>query len=127
MLEMLFRQRIRLSDGTIARVATYADGYGLGAQTYRVEVIHDEGAGLTRSHSAIFPLAGVASILWGAHSPMWTSDGRDAKRATLNHLALKPGDTDAAFFDGYTADQLDFVKTYGEEISMIAYSRYGEG
>ena len=53
-------------------------------------------------------------------------DGDYAKEAVLSCLALRPGDTDADFFAEYTPAQLDFVSTYGEELSMVVSDRYGE-
>lgn len=38
---------------------------------------------------------------------------------------MKPGDTDAEFFENYTEEQLDFVSTNSDEIAMLSESRYG--
>ena len=53
-------------------------------------------------------------------------DSDYAKEAVFSLFALKPGDTDDGFFVHYIPEQLDFVSTYGEELSMIARERYGE-
>ena len=62
----------------------------------------------------------------GSFSPCHASDGKDAKRQVLEHLAMKPGDTDDEFFEGYSQEQLDFVNGFSDEIQTIAWERYGE-
>lgn len=52
-------------------------------------------------------------------------DGKAAKELVLSLVAMKPGDTDAEYFECYTPEQLDFVESYGDEITMIKESRYG--
>lgn len=52
-------------------------------------------------------------------------DGKFAKELVLSLFAMKPGDTDAEFFEHYTADQLAFVEAHGEELSIIKEERYG--
>lgn len=51
-------------------------------------------------------------------------DGNYAKEAVLSLFAMKPGDTDAEFFEGYTPEQLAFAEQYGEEIGIIGHYRY---
>lgn len=53
-------------------------------------------------------------------------DGQDAKRCALSCVAMKPGDTDADYFKDYSAEQLDFARALGDELSGEAYARYGE-
>ncbi len=56
-----------------------------------------------------------------------TSDDCDASmNAAITGVALKPGDTDSEFFEGYTQAQLDVVTEHGESLAMVAYDRYGE-
>lgn len=121
--ELLFRQRVTFSDGTTADIRTHGNGFDeRGAMKYLIHVRHNG-----KTLFGIDAGGPGGATLWGAHSPMWTSDGKEAKNASLTHVAMKPGDTDREFFAYYSADQLDFVTTYGEELSMIAYDRYGEG
>ena len=61
----------------------------------------------------------------GSFSPCHASDGKDAKRNVLQHLAMKPGDTDDEFFEGYSQEQLDFVSQFGDEIYIQSVERYG--
>ena len=57
----------------------------------------------------------------------WTAiDSDDAKALVLSLVAMKPGDTDAEFFESYTPGQLAFVSAFGEELSMVAFDRFGE-
>lgn len=121
--ELLFRQRVTFNDGTTADIRTHGNGYDeRGAMKYLIHVRHNG--------QTVFGIdAGGpgGAVLCGAHSPMWTCDGIDAKRSSLTHVAMKIGDTDREFFADYSADQLDFVNTYGAELYMVAHVRYGEG
>lgn len=53
-------------------------------------------------------------------------DGKDAKELVCSLIAMKPGDTDADYFKGYTLAQLAFAEEHGEYIAMIGEDRYGE-
>lgn len=64
--------------------------------------------------------------LTGSLSPFWSDDGDDAKRYALTFAGMKPGDTEADFFDDYTPAQLLWAKDHGDDLTMIAYDRYGE-
>jgi hypothetical protein len=55
-----------------------------------------------------------------------TIDGDDAKECVLSLLAMKPGDTDSSYFDGWTEDQLAFAETYGETVWMAKHDRFGD-
>ena len=55
-----------------------------------------------------------------------TVDGDDAKECVTTLLAMKPGDTDSDYFEGWTEEQLCFAERYGEELRVIALDRYGE-
>lgn len=57
----------------------------------------------------------------------WTSiDGKEARELVLSLLSMKPGDTDSEYFASYKPHQLDFASTYGEEVSMVRYDRFGD-
>lgn len=62
--------------------------------------------------------------LWGEFSPLHSIDGPEAREHCLNHLALRPGDTDADFFESYTADQLAFVEAHSDDITIVKFDRY---
>jgi len=51
-------------------------------------------------------------------------DGSEAKELVTATIAMRPGDTDEDFFDGYTPTQLAWCKKYGEELSLEAMMRY---
>ena len=40
--------------------------------------------------------------------------------ALLGHLSVKPGDTDREHFEDYTLEQLAFVKSHGDYLSILA-------
>lgn len=70
----------------------------------------------------IFP----RGALWVGLPGHWSSDGRQAREAVLSCVAMRPGDTDRDYFDGYTPEQLDWARAHGETIAMIAADRYGD-
>ena len=89
-----------------------------GATTYVIDVRH---------HGRdVFGGNAGGEALTGAFAPSWTSDGKQARRGVLSHVAMKPGDTDREFFKDYTPEQIEFVERYGEELSLVAMDRYGE-
>jgi hypothetical protein len=53
-------------------------------------------------------------------SPLHTDDGDQSVGALLAWLSLAPGDTHREYFDSYTPAQLDFAKSYGEELGLHA-------
>lgn len=57
-----------------------------------------------------------------------SDDGDHAVLGLLGFLTLKPGDTDSEYFEGYTADQLDWAKSSDcEELSYLVYDAENEG
>lgn len=71
-----------------------------------------------QSGKVIFPRGQLYGALHG------TSDGIRAREHALAILEMKPGDTDAEYFDGYTPEQLAWATRYGDEISCIRQERY---
>lgn len=55
-----------------------------------------------------------------ACSPMRAIDSDAALRSLLTFLTLKPGDTDADYFDNYTPRQISWCNQYAEELSFYA-------
>lgn len=53
-------------------------------------------------------------------SPLHADDSNECVRSLLSFLTLRPGDTDAEYFENYTADQLDFADTDAENLSLYA-------
>ena len=70
----------------------------------------------------IFPRGATYCAVASGH----TVDGKAARELVLSLVAMRPGDTDADYFASYTPEQLDFARTYGEEIDMVRFNRYGE-
>lgn len=51
-------------------------------------------------------------------SPMHGIDSDDSIRALLGFLTLRPGDTDADYFDDYTPEQMAFAEGDAEMLSV---------
>ena len=49
-------------------------------------------------------------------SPMHGLDSDETILALMNFLCLKPGDTDAEYFEEYTPEQLEFADEHGEAL-----------
>jgi hypothetical protein len=54
-------------------------------------------------------------------SPLHSYDGDEAVAALLGFLALRPGDTDRAYFDRYTNRQLAWTYERAEALTMAAH------
>lgn len=50
--------------------------------------------------------------------------GNYAKELATSLAAMRPGDTEAEYFEGYTAEQRDWAIQNGEELSMLREARY---
>lgn len=61
-----------------------------------------------------------------AGSPMHADDADETVAALLGFLTLRPGDTDADYFETYTPEQLDFCAQHAEALSLEALTRFGE-
>lgn len=55
-----------------------------------------------------------------------TIDGDDAKECVLSLLAMKPGDTDSSYFEGWTDEQLAFAETYGDTVWIAKDDWFGD-
>lgn len=53
-----------------------------------------------------------------------SEDDNGAKECALALVELKPGDTDAEYFSGYTPEQIEWANEYGDVISMERENRY---
>jgi hypothetical protein len=51
-------------------------------------------------------------------SPLHADDSDEAVRALLGFLTLRPGDTDAEYFEGYTPEQLAFSEEHAEGVAV---------
>ena len=59
-----------------------------------------------------------------ACSPLHAIDSDESIRAILTFLTLRPGDTDAGYFAGYTAEQRDFARSDAERLSLWCYAEH---
>lgn len=57
-------------------------------------------------------------------SPLHAIDGDECVLALMNFLCLRPGDTDAEYFDHYTEEQLEFCSQHSEALGYEAYLRF---
>jgi len=53
-----------------------------------------------------------------AGSPMHADDADETVKSLLGFLTLRPGDTDAEYFENYTEEQMDFAQTDAEVLQM---------
>ena len=54
-------------------------------------------------------------------SPMDCIDSDASVAGLLSFLSLKPGDTDAEYFEHYTEEQLEFADGDAEDLAMLVY------
>lgn len=66
----------------------------------------------------VFPKGQLTCALHG------TSDGIKAKELIMSLVAMRPGDTDADYFAGYTPEQLAWVTEHGEALGAEREARY---
>jgi hypothetical protein len=59
-------------------------------------------------------------------SPMHADDSDRSVAALLTFLTLRPGDTDADYFDEYTDEQRAFCDLHAETLACEAINRFGE-
>lgn len=59
-------------------------------------------------------------------SPMHADDSDATMRSLLSFLTLRPGDTDASYFEGYTPDQIAFAECDAEALSIAVWDRFGD-
>lgn len=57
----------------------------------------------------------------------WTSDGDRMRELVCDLVAMRPGDTDSDYFEGYSAEQLEWAAKWSDTIRLAAMDRYGEG
>ena len=59
-------------------------------------------------------------------SPMHAIDSNATIAGLLTFLTCRPGDTDAEYFDVYTAEQLEFCEQHAETLSGYCADRFGD-
>lgn len=60
-------------------------------------------------------------------SPLHAVDSNDTLGAILAFLSLRPGDTDATYFERYTPRQLEFAEQHGDGLAMWSSELEGAG
>jgi hypothetical protein len=60
-----------------------------------------------------------------AGSPMHGDDSDDNVKALMSFLTLKPGDTDAEYFEQYTEEQLAYCRQHADSLNMEVLARFG--
>lgn len=69
-----------------------------------------------------------ASVLFNAAdyhgSPMHADDSDDNVRGLMGFLTLRPGDTDAEYFESYTPEQRAYCESYAESLSCEVDNRF---
>lgn len=74
------------------------------------------------------PGAKRATVLFDAAdyhgSPMHSDDSDDNVHGLMGFLTLRPGDTDAEYFEGYTAEQRAYCSAHAEALSCEVDSRF---
>ncbi len=78
---------------------------------------------VSQGDNVIFRRGGA---LWGSVNAFTSIDGKEAKEHALFMVSLKPGDTDAEAFAGYTEAQKEWCSDNGDYLSMIREERYGD-
>lgn len=68
----------------------------------------------------IFP----RGTLWCGVPGHVSIDGIEAKQTVLSLVAMRPGDTDRDYFDGYTPEQMDWAIHNGEALTVEGSARY---
>ena len=58
---------------------------------------------------------------WGC-----TADSDEVVRGIMGFLCLRPGDTDAEYFQHYTEEQLNFCNEHAEALGMEVEARFGD-
>lgn len=57
-------------------------------------------------------------------SPMHSIDGDESVEACMSFLTLRPGDTDADYFDNYTPEQMEYCQLYAEDLHSEVDRRF---
>ena len=60
-----------------------------------------------------------------AGSPMHADDSDETVAGLMSFLCLQPGDTDADYFESYTAAQLAFAAEHAEALRCEVSNRFG--
>lgn len=61
-----------------------------------------------------------------APSPQYAIDSDSSVAGLMGFLTLRPGDTDAEYFESYTPAQLEYCEQHAEALSTEVYNLFGE-
>lgn len=114
MKERLFTVRFKLSDGS-ASITAYDRGQMLGAHHTKLF------CRLSWNGRVLFP----ESYFYVGIPGHQAVDGKYARETVTSLFCLKPGDTDSEFFADYTTEQIAWVKSHGDELSLEKEARWG--
>jgi hypothetical protein len=59
-------------------------------------------------------------------SPLYAIDSDDTVEAIMGFLTLRPGDTDADYFEPYTPAQLNYCDQHAEALGIEVMRRFGK-
>jgi hypothetical protein len=123
----LFRLHVKLSGGTLVVTAWESDQRQYSTSYTKIDIeARWLAKGSARSKRGAAPVLFERGMLYVGIPGHRTIDGKYAREAVLSAVAMRPGDTDSDYFEGYTSDQLEWASAYGEELSCEATGRYGE-
>lgn len=121
MQDCLFTLRYRLSGGICTIKAWEGDFQAPNHTRIDVEMRWKPYSKHHRTASVVIFPRGATYCAVSLHTSL---DGYAAKELVTSLIAMKPGDTDAEYFVGYTQEQLDWVECYGEELNCERQARY---
>jgi hypothetical protein len=116
----IFTLRYSLDDGSRLTIDAYDTGVMDNRGTTRITIraVHHIG----KDRRVIWR----PGETWCHPGPGDCDDSDKAKELVTSLVTIRPGDTDADYFEGYSPEQLEFCERYGEVLQMIAWERYGE-
>lgn len=88
------------------------------------------GGGSNRTESATGQPAAWVTLFEGEDfgcSPMHAIDSDETIAGIMGFLTLRPGDTDADYFENYTPEQLAFCSEHAESLACEVEGRFGNG
>jgi hypothetical protein len=110
------------------RIAPYRKGYG---PTFSLSIF-DTGRRDWRGASVLaYTFKQGSRVIFDGEdfspSPLAADDSDDTIAALLGFLTLRPGDTDAEYFERYTPEQREFSAQHAEAVACYSIDRFGEG
>jgi hypothetical protein len=88
--------------------------------SYRLVMIEGGHGSVPRTRTVLF-----TGTDYGC-SPLHSIDGDGSIAGLLGFLTLRPGDTDAEYFEAYTPEQLAYCDEHAETLAAESVARFGE-